>query len=111
MDRVRFNDLVIQFFLAYRLFFSALKLRYMLPIRTPAQQLSTIKQSSSNTATPATSPLPMIQVFAQVTPTRQPPILFDAKVVAKKEDEWEDMLENVLFSWVERVVTERRVHH
>jgi hypothetical protein len=35
--------------------------------------------------------------------------LFDAKVVAKREEGWEDMLENVLFRWMERAVDERRV--
>jgi len=95
-----------------RLWVGALKLRYMLPIQTPSQPLSTDRQSpSSITATPAASPSAMFQTFPRVGPPREPPILFDAKVVAKKEDGWEDMLENVLFSWMERAVTERRIHH
>ena len=40
----------------------------------------------------------------------EPPILFDAKVVAKRADGWEDMLENVLLRWVEKIVEERRAH-
>jgi hypothetical protein len=42
---------------------------------------------------------------------REPPILFDARVVAKKDEGWEDMLEAVLFRWVDKVVDERRIFH
>jgi hypothetical protein len=42
---------------------------------------------------------------------REQPILFDAKVVAKKNEGWDDMLEDVLFSWMDKVVSERRVFH
>jgi len=109
MGRVRFHHSVIRYN-AHRFFNSALKLRYMLPIRTPSQLLSTIIQTSSNTGTPPISPSALFQSFPQ-GPARESPILFDAKVVAKKEDGWEDMLEIVLFSWMERVVCERRIHH
>ncbi|PPQ87081.1 hypothetical protein CVT26_009687 [Gymnopilus dilepis] len=40
---------------------------------------------------------------------REPAIVFDARVVAKREEGWEDMLERVLVRWVERAVEERRV--
>jgi hypothetical protein len=40
---------------------------------------------------------------------RESPIVFDARVVAKKEEGWEDMLESVLMRWVDKVVEERRV--
>ena len=40
---------------------------------------------------------------------REPVIVFDARVVAKREEGWEDMLERVLVRWVERAVEERRV--
>lgn len=34
--------------------------------------------------------------------------MFDAPLVAKKEDGWEDMLERLVLRWVEVVVEERR---
>jgi hypothetical protein len=37
-----------------------------------------------------------------------PPTLFDAPTIAKREQHWEDMLEAVLFKWVEAVVNEKR---
>jgi len=37
-----------------------------------------------------------------------PPTLFDAPTVAKREEQWEDMLEASLFKWVEAVVNEKR---
>lgn len=40
---------------------------------------------------------------------RESPIVFDARVVAKKEEGWEDMLESVLMRWIDKVVEERRV--
>jgi len=40
---------------------------------------------------------------------RESPIVFDARIVAKKEEGWEDMLESVLMRWVDRVVEEKRV--
>jgi hypothetical protein len=40
--------------------------------------------------------------------TAEPPIIFDGKVVARKDDGWEDMLESVLFRWIGKVVDERR---
>ena len=88
----------------------------MLPIQTPSQPLSTSRHSASNTATPAaaaagSSPFPMRQSASHPIPARELPIVFDSKVVAKKDDGWEDMLENVLFSWVDKVVEEKRVHH
>ncbi|KAK7047743.1 hypothetical protein VNI00_006071 [Paramarasmius palmivorus] len=92
-----------------RLWVGALKLRYMLPIVTPAVPAGiggivngATTPGSSNT--PTTSPLPQSRKF----PTDEPPISFDAKVVAKKEDGWEDMLEAVLLRWMWRVVDERR---
>ncbi|ESK91317.1 hypothetical protein Moror_2780 [Moniliophthora roreri MCA 2997] len=94
-----------------RLWVGALKLRYMLPIVTPAVPAATggpnlvngsTTPASSNT--PATSPLPQPRKFT----TNEPPIVFDAKIVAKKDDGWEDMLEAVLLRWMWRVVDERR---
>lgn len=62
-------------------------------------------------AMPAATPPSMLRTFSQVGSVREPSIIFDAKVVAKKEDGWDNMLEDVLFSWMEKVVSERRIHH
>ncbi|KAG6833340.1 hypothetical protein H0H87_008516 [Tephrocybe sp. NHM501043] len=43
--------------------------------------------------------------------TAEPPVFFDAKLVAKKEDGWEDMLEAVLLRWVAKAVEEKRNAH
>jgi len=46
---------------------------------------------------------------ARFTPgSTEPPILFDAPAVARKEDGWEGMLENLVLKWVDAVVEERR---
>ncbi|KAF9560411.1 hypothetical protein CPC08DRAFT_762703 [Agrocybe pediades] len=96
-----------------RLWIGALKLRYMLPIQIPTQPIANPPGSStSRTNTPAGTPLssPSKQRFplGLGRPDREPPILFDARVVAKKEDGWEEMLEAVLYRWVEKAVEERR---
>lgn len=75
----------------------ALKLRYLLPIVTSETQ----KQPSLN-GTP-TSSSPGIRF-----PTTEPPILFDASAVARKDNGWENMLETVLLGWAAAVVDERR---
>ena len=41
-------------------------------------------------------------------PSTEPLFVFDAKVVARKDDGWEDMLETVLLKWMWKVVDERR---
>ncbi|KAF9530123.1 hypothetical protein CPB83DRAFT_851602 [Crepidotus variabilis] len=96
-----------------RLWVGALKLRYLLPISMTSQLLpSGTSRPGSNANTPATSPSAMMQKFTfPIRPNQTTPIIFDAKVVAKKEDGWEDMLENVLFRWMEKVVDERRLQH
>ncbi|KAK1226932.1 hypothetical protein PQX77_010065 [Marasmius sp. AFHP31] len=82
----------------------------MLPIVTPAVPAGPRppagrgSQPPSSTNTPLTSPSAQQRKF----PTNEPPISFDAKVVAKKDDGWEDMLEAVLLRWMWRVVDERR---
>ena len=38
----------------------------------------------------------------------EPVIEFDARVVARKDEGWEDMLEKVLLRWVQNVVEEKR---
>lgn len=78
-----------------RLWVGALKLRYMLPIQMPVQSVS----SSARISSPAR---------AQRVPSAEPAVVFDAKVVARKDDGWENMLESVLLKWVWKVVDERR---
>ncbi|KIM44135.1 hypothetical protein M413DRAFT_17932 [Hebeloma cylindrosporum] len=99
-----------------RLWAGALKLRYMMPIQVPSQPVSqtpppTLTPSSSAVNTPLSSPSSSFQRFPLGKADREPPILFDARIVAKKDEGWEDMLEAVLFRWVDKVVDERRVFH
>ena len=87
--------------------YRALKLRYTLPIHIPSHL-------SANPSTPLSSPSVKMQSFTfpvkpKVDHRRESPIVFDARVVAKKEEGWEDMLESVLMRWVDKVVEERRV--
>lgn len=88
--------------------YRALKLRYMIPIQVPNQPLSQHPGSSSVTNTPLSSPAATAQRFALSKADREPPIQFDARIVAKKEEGWEDMLGAVLYRWVDKVVDERR---
>ena len=85
---------------------SALKLRYTLPIHIPSHL------STNPSSTPLSSPSAKMQSFtfpAKQRHRRESPIVFDARVVAKKDAGWEDMLESVLMRWVDKVVEERRV--
>lgn len=87
----------------------------MMPIQLPSQPISqpptTLTPSTSAVNTPLNSPSASVQRFPLGKADREPPILFDARVVAKKDEGWEDMLEAVLFRWVDKVVDERRVFH
>ena len=87
--------------------YRALKLRYTLPIHIPSHL-------SANPSTPLSSPSVKMQSFTfpvkpKMDHRRESLIVFDARVVAKKEEGWEDMLESVLMRWVDKVVEERRV--
>ncbi|KAF8630566.1 hypothetical protein AX17_005378 [Amanita inopinata Kibby_2008] len=88
-----------------RLWVGALKLRYLLPIQTPSQPLgqNSLKVVGPLHYTPNTSPTRI-----RFVSTQEPLIEFDAKVVARKENGWENMLEGVIFKWVQQVVDERR---
>lgn len=83
-----------------RLWIGALKLRYMLPVLVPPENLPQL--GSPGQVSPL--PSPKRATFRST----EPMILFDAKVVARKDDGWEDMLETVLLSWVWKAVDERR---
>ncbi|THU81983.1 hypothetical protein K435DRAFT_872766, partial [Dendrothele bispora CBS 962.96] len=109
-----------------RLWAGSLKLRYMLPIILPTHVLPIAPSTSSSSTgsrpgtpklgtgsnantpltgnTPLSSPLPHGQRFN----ANEPPLLFDAKVVARKDEGWDGMLEAVLVRWMWRVLDERR---
>ena len=78
----------------------------MLPIISPATpDVPTLKPSP--TLTPAAEPPPP----SPSTPTvnsSEIPIFFDARVVARRDEGWEDMLERTLLRWTSVVVEERR---
>ena len=79
----------------------------MLPIISPATpDVPALKPSPTLTgvAEPVLPPSPS-------TPTvksSETPIFFDARVVARRDDGWEDMLERTLLRWTSVVVEERR---
>ncbi|KAI0052227.1 hypothetical protein FA95DRAFT_1533516 [Auriscalpium vulgare] len=87
-----------------RLWAAALRLRYLLPVVSPAPPETLLRSPSGDTGTPLTSPSPSKTRF----PTSEPPVYFDARVVARRDDGWEDMLEQTLERWVQVVVDERR---
>ncbi|KAH9975003.1 hypothetical protein BGW80DRAFT_1299516 [Lactifluus volemus] len=49
-------------------------------------------------------PSPSVSKFSE------PPIFFDARLVARRDDGWDDMLERTLLRWTLAVVEERRCH-
>ena len=79
----------------------------MLPIISPATP-----------DVPTSKPTPTAAVAAEAavppspsTPTGKSseiPIFFDARVVARRDEGWEDMLERALLRWTSVVVEERR---
>ncbi|KAJ7641514.1 hypothetical protein FB45DRAFT_900390 [Roridomyces roridus] len=87
-----------------RLWAGALKIRYLLPLVTPA--VPPPGGTTPISGTPLTSPA------ATAVPQRfnpdQPPIVFDAKAVARKDPGWDGILEGALLRWVQRAVAERR---
>jgi hypothetical protein len=80
----------------------------MLPIISPATpDVPTLFPSP--TPTPAAEPAPP----SPSTPTvksSEMPFFFDARVVARRDEGWEDMLERTLLRWTSVVVEERRNH-
>ncbi|KAJ7485134.1 hypothetical protein B0H11DRAFT_2018242 [Mycena galericulata] len=86
-----------------RLWAGALKIRYLLPIVAPAPPPGS---TTPNSNTPLNSPAPAAS--AQRFNPEQPPVVFDAKAVARKDPGWEQILEGALLRWVQRVVAERR---
>ncbi|TFY68800.1 hypothetical protein EVJ58_g806 [Rhodofomes roseus] len=92
-----------------RLWAAALKLRYLLPITSPAKP-NAVKTpgtaTPSNAGTPIPSPSPSQVKFPYTT--NEEPLLFDAPMVARQEGAWEEMLETAAFKWMDAVVEERR---
>ena len=79
----------------------------MLPIISPATpDVPTLKPSPTLPAVaepvlPASPSTPTVK-------SSEIPIFFDARVVARRDDGWEDMLERTLLRWTSVVVEERR---
>ncbi len=84
---------------------SALKLRYLLPVQIPSQ---VIKPSLGFGA----SSLPSAPTIARKSSSTvaEPSVFFDAKLVARKENNWEEMLKSVLVLWIQKAVDERRLY-
>ena len=81
---------------------SALKLRYMIPY---VNGQSNSAQNTPPNGTPSTSPSPTPVKRLSSSETS---LFFDAKLVARKNDGWQDMLEKAILRWMTAVVDERR---
>ncbi|KAI0922456.1 hypothetical protein AcW1_003271 [Taiwanofungus camphoratus] len=90
-----------------RLWAAALRLRYLLPIVAPAKSDS-LKGSitPSNSSTPLASPSASMMRFPSTS--NEESIEFNAPLVARLDNGWEDILETVVLKWVDVVVEERR---
>lgn len=86
-----------------RLWAAALKLRYLLPVVTPGLNTHANANTPGSSNTPLTSPSPSKTRFPN-----EPPIYFDAALVARRDEGWEVVLEVLLLRWVDAVVEERR---
>ena len=89
----------------------ALKLRYLLPLIPPASE-NTITASASapglsHSRSPSKELTPTKHKFP-ASATLEPPLEFEAKIIASKSDGWEDMLEAAALRRVGRVVDEKR---
>ncbi|KAI0370675.1 hypothetical protein BV20DRAFT_1018332 [Pilatotrama ljubarskyi] len=95
-----------------RLWAAALKLRYSVPIVLPNSKRPREGTPGSGTRTPVDSntPLPSPSVSAVSFPgtIAEDTIVFDAPLVARLEEGWEQMLERLVFKWMEAVVNEKR---
>ncbi|KZS95236.1 hypothetical protein SISNIDRAFT_452590 [Sistotremastrum niveocremeum HHB9708] len=96
-----------------RLWIAALKLRYLIQIITPAQALQPLAPPPSIShklvRSPSPSPSPLSKPVA--LPPHPPQIelpVFDAKLVARGDEGWDEMLETAVMTWVEAVVAEKR---
>ena len=79
----------------------------MLPVISPATLDVPISKPNTTAAAAVEAAAPP----SPSTPTGKPseiPIFFDARVVARRDDGWEDMLERAVLRWTSVVVEERR---
>lgn len=107
---------------------SALKLRYLLPLvvlSAPGRpdhipRTASPARAHSRGASPARSPSghnAVSSMFTDVSSpspakirsaTAEPALIFDPRLVARKDDGWETMLETVVLRWVNAIVEETR---
>ena len=74
-------------------------------ISPPSLQAGSGSLTPGEGTTPLSSPIPTAKKFPR---TDEPPITFDATVVAHKDNGWETMLEDLVLRWMKAVVEERR---
>ncbi|KAG8215729.1 hypothetical protein J3R82DRAFT_7622 [Butyriboletus roseoflavus] len=108
-----------------RIWAGALKLRYLLPLVVPSapgrpDHITRSAGTHSRGASPARSPSGQTAVSSALadTPspsrvgirsaTAEPPLIFDPRLVARRDDGWETMLETVVLRWVKAVVEETK---
>ncbi|KAF8530084.1 hypothetical protein BU17DRAFT_36181 [Hysterangium stoloniferum] len=90
-----------------RLWAAALKLRYMIPLGPVNPSKSPV--SPGGNITPVASPGPSQQTFSIPAVEDQNPLKpFDPRLVARREDGWEAMLESAVLKWMWAVVNEQR---
>jgi hypothetical protein len=81
----------------------------MLPIISPATpDVPTSKPSPTAAAAAVVGPAPPPSPSTPTAKSSEMPIFFDARVVARRDDGWEDMLERTHLRWTSAVVEERR---
>ncbi|KAG8903428.1 hypothetical protein FRB99_003323 [Tulasnella sp. 403] len=95
-----------------RLWAAALKLRYLVPLAPPPEP--TLTPPSNHPGSPIQGVSRRI-VSSGYTPKMShilssmgPPLIFDAKLIAKREEGWDEMLEDALEKWVELLLKETR---
>ncbi|KAI9463848.1 hypothetical protein HD554DRAFT_2282764 [Boletus coccyginus] len=109
-----------------RLWAGALKLRYLLPLVVPSTpgrpdhipRTASPARTHPRGASPASGHAMAFSAFADAPPspslvkarsaTAESPLIFDPRLVARKDDGWETMLETVVLRWVNAVVEETR---
>lgn len=82
----------------------ALKLRYNVPVWTPPAARADRLAPDGSSPSPGASPQSAQFRF----PTAEPPLTFDAPLIARLEPGWADMLDALVVRWVRAVVEERR---
>jgi len=90
-----------------RLWAGALKIRYLLPLTTPPVPSSQKKSIASDEAETIRSASPITPTQTKAS-SAEPPIVFDGKIIARKDDGWLEMLETVVLRWVSAVAQEKR---